>query len=188
MEIKMTKSLEMGIIKTNNQGRVTNIQMMEVFNNAFVKENLIQLLNDYADIFKRCIKYVPMKNQGFLKDLVIEFNDPSFKTVAEIKKESKRKTNQKASKKQEEKVEEKQEEGIKIIPLEKYKNANNAKMAALIEKFNLLNEEEQMIVKEMVEKDLGISQLAKELGLTKDQAYNRIFRSKKSIYNRLMAN
>ena len=42
-------------------------------------------------------------------------------------------------------------------------------------------------IKEMVEKDLGISEVAKLHNLTKDQAYNKIFRSKSSIYNRLQA-
>ena len=58
-------------------------------------------------------------------------------------------------------------------------------MAKVVERLDILSDEEKAIVKAMVEKDLGITELATQLGLTKDQVYNKTFRSKSSIYNRL---
>ena len=175
----ITRSMEMDLVVAGRKG-ITNKQMIEALKTITDTESLIQLLVDYPEVFKSSIKYTPDETKVRLEKLVRTYNDPEF-TVVTGKKIRDGKTI-KAEKKQK-KVEQKPT----IIVLESYKNKNNAKMANVAAKFQMLSEEEQAIVKEMVEKDLGISEVAKLHNLTKDQAYNKIFRSKSSIYNRLQA-
>lgn len=166
--MKITKSIELGLVNAGRKG-VTNKQMLEAFKKDLTNEQLIQLLNDYSSVFMASVKYTPDAKKVALEKLVNENGYPKFtvKTGKKIRMDM--------------------EESVKIIVLNDYKNKNNAKMAAVIKNIGILTEDEKVIVEQMVKSDLGISEIAKLHGLTKDQAYNRIFRSKNSIYNKLTA-
>lgn len=170
---KITKSLEMNLVSAGRKG-VTNKQMLDVFKSEVSNEVLIQLLNDYPEVFMSSIKYTPDATKLALEKLVKENGYPEF----EVKTGKKIRTVEAAAV-----VEE------KIIVLDTYKNKNNEKMAVLIDTpwKNTLTDVEKEMFKKMVQEDIGISKLAEEFGLTKDQAYNKVFRSKSSIYNKLTA-
>ena len=169
-EMVITKSIEMELVVVGRKG-ITNKQMLEAFKSNLPEEELLQLLEDYPKVFKSSIKYTPDAMKIRLEKLVQEHCDKDF-TV---------KTGKKIRNAKEEIV----KEQPKVIVLENYKNKNNAKMAKVVERLDILSDEEKAIVKAMVEKDLGITELATQLGLTKDQVYNKTFRSKSSIYNKL---
>ena len=169
--MKTTKSIEMELVMAGRKG-VTNKQMLEAFKSNLNEEQLLQLLTDYPMVFLGSIKYTPDAKKLELQDFVQKNGYPNF----EVKTGKKIRSQELKTKED------------NIITLESYKNKNNAKLAEVAKNIKVLSEEEQAMVKEMVEKDLGISELAKLYNLTKDQAYNKIFRSKYSIYNKLKAN
>ena len=171
----VTKSVEMDLVESGRKG-VTNKQMLDAFKTQTETSNLIQLLIDYPEVFKSSVKYTPDAKKVELENLVRTYNDPNFTVVTGKKIRLAA---------QQTKIEEVKIEEPKVIVLDSYKNKNNAKMAEVASKIETLNEDEKIIVKEMVEKDLGITELAKMFGMTKDKAYNMLFRSKNSIYNRL---
>ena len=175
----VTRSMEMDLLVAGRKG-ITNKQMLEAFKVATTTEELVQLLIDYPEVFKSSVKYTPDEMKVRLEKLVRTYNDPEFTVVTgkKIRDGKVAKTN---------KVQKKVEQKPVLIVLANYKNKNNAKMAQVIKGFDTLSNEEKALVKAMVEEDLGIRELAKANGLTKDQAYNRLFRNKNSIYNKLQA-
>ena len=169
MKKSMVKeSVKMDLVEIGRKG-VTNKQMLDAFKTNLSNMQLVKLALDYPEVFKSSIKYTPDEMKVKLEKLVKAYIDPSF-TVKTGKK-----------------IRSNQDSFVKVIVLNDYKNKNNAKLAKVAENIKVLNDDEQVIVKEMVEKDLGISEVAKLHGLTKDQAYNKVFRSKSSIYNKLTA-
>ena len=185
-ETVITKSMELELIAAGRKG-VTNKQMLEAFKSNPDEKTLLQLLADYPTVFKNSVKYTPDAQKIALEKLVRENGDPNF-TVKTGKKIRDIISNGGELKQQVKMVEEpKVEEPKDIIVLEEYKVQNNEKMSKVVSNLEVLTDEEKEIVKYMVEKDLGTTELSKKLGLTKDQLYSRVFRSKNSIYNKLQA-
>ena len=173
-DLVITKSVELQLITEGRKG-VTNKQMIEVFKTNPDENTLLQLLSDYPQVFKSSVKYVPDVQKIALEKFVQENGHPDFtvKTGKKIRDIS---------------TEVKKEQKPEIIILNTYKIQNNEKMAKAIgNNYQLLSDEEKQIVKYMVENDLGTTELSKKLGLTKDQLYSKVFRSKNSIYNKLQA-
>ena len=162
------ESVRMDLVEVGRKG-VTNKQMLGALRAGLTNSQLIRLALDYPEVFKSSVKYTPDEMKVKLEKLVKDYIDPEFT----VKTGKKIRSQQPAIKED------------NIIILDSYKNKNNTKLAKVANKYKTLSKEEQVIVKEMVEKDLGITELAKLHNITKDQAYNRIFRSKSSIYNRL---
>lgn len=151
------ESVKGGIVIPGRQG-VTNTRIRPAIEaNIENPEVLTMLLNDFPERFFSCLKYTSTKNRELIQDFIGGLNDEQVN-----------------------------DEAVRFM--DEYKSKNNQKVAEIIkskpEVLEQLNDEEKELVK-LVLLDKSTIEIAKEFNMTKDQTYNKIFRNKTSIYNRI---
>lgn len=156
-KIEDFESVKQGIVIPGRQG-VTNTRIRPAIeSNIENYEVLTMLLNDFPERFFSCLRYTSPKNRELINIFIESLNDEQVN-----------------------------DEVLQFM--DEYKSKNNQKVAEIIkekpEVLELLSDEEKELVK-LVLLDKSTIEIAKEFNLTKDQVYNKVFRNKTSIYNKI---
>lgn len=168
-----TESIKKGYIVSGKR-TITNQQMLPAIKvNLNDKIALETLRNDYREVFESSMKYLSTKTQNYITTIL----DGKESVTIETKK------------KDVEPKEQVVEPKANVIQIsDHFKSQNNEKLANAFKTnkhaVQTLSEEEVKLL-ELALQDKSPKEIGEMLNMTKDMVYNRLFRSKTSIINKL---